>query len=213
MNQNFTQSVLSILQQSQQNALSLHHQQLSSFHILKSILNNADQHIIYKCLQKIDQNKLKDLCAKKLSQLPEVFGSQNLSLSPELSVVFQKMDKRAAELGDKYIGLDNFVFCILSSEPVKLLFMDCGGSLESLENAIRGIRMNKTVDTENAESGFDALNRYAKDITQLASAGKLDPVIGRDEEIRRTLHVLSRRTKNNPILIGEPGVGKTAIAE
>ncbi|MDR2723857.1 MAG: ATP-dependent chaperone ClpB [Holosporaceae bacterium] len=213
MNQNFTQSVILILQQSQQEATSHHHQQLSPFHVLKSILNNANEHIIYKCLQKIDRDRLEKLCDKKLSQLPEVFGTTNLSVSSDLTAIFQKMSERAAKLGDKYISLDNFIFCIFFNEPIKSIFLDCGGVLESLENIIREIRMNRTVDTESAESGFDALNRYAKDITQLANAGKLDPVIGRDEEIRRAIQVLSRRTKNNPILIGEPGVGKTAIAE
>jgi ATP-dependent Clp protease ATP-binding subunit ClpB len=123
------------------------------------------------------------------------------------------MNEKAAQLNDKYIGLDNLVFCVFTSEPIKSLFIDCGGSVENLGKTMEAIRMNKTIDSENAEASFDALNRYAKDITLLAAKGKLDPVIGRDEEIRRTLQVLSRRTKNNPILIGEPGVGKTAIAE
>ncbi|MDR1982470.1 MAG: ATP-dependent chaperone ClpB [Holosporaceae bacterium] len=210
---NMTPSVLLIFQQSQEEAVSRNHQQLSSFHVLKSILNNRDQYVISKCLQGINQDKLERLCNEKLSKLPEVYGNQNVSLSHELSVIFQKMNTRAAQLNDKYIGLDNIIFCTLANEPIKSLFLDCDGTLENLEKTIKEIRMNKTIDTENAESGFDALNRYAKNITQLASDGKLDPVIGRDEEIRRTIQVLSRRTKNNPILIGEPGVGKTAIAE
>ncbi len=213
MNPNMTQSVMLILQDAQNEAIELHHQQLSPFHILKCILKDTNQHIIYKCLQKINKNQLKKLCDEKLSKMPEVYGEQGLSLSKELSIIFNKMNERAQRLGDKYIGLDNLVFCVLSNDPIKSLFIDCGGTIEDLEKTIGEIRMNKTVDTENAESGFDALNRYAKDITQLANDGKLDPVIGRDEEIRRTIQVLSRRTKNNPILIGEPGVGKTAIAE
>lgn len=213
MSQNMTQSVMLILQDAQNEALQLHHQQLSPFHILKCILKNTNQYIVYKCLQEIDKNRLEKLCNEKLSKLPEVFGGQGLSLSKESSEIFQKMNERTKKFGDKYIGLDNLIFCILTNDPIKPLFIDCGGTIENLEKTIGEIRMNKTVDTENAESGFDALNRYAKDITQLANEGKLDPVIGRDEEIRRTIQVLSRRTKNNPILIGEPGVGKTAIAE
>ncbi|MDR2646220.1 MAG: ATP-dependent chaperone ClpB [Holosporaceae bacterium] len=213
MNQNVTQSVLAILHQSQNEATARYHSQITPIHILKVLFNCAEQHIVNKCLLGIDRNRLEKLCDEKLARLPEVHGNQGLSMSRELTAAFQKMSERAAKFGDKYISLDNFIFCIFANEPVNALFKDCGGVLENLERTIKEVRMNKTVDTENAEAGFDALNRYAKDITQQASDGKLDPVIGRDEEIRRTVQVLSRRTKNNPILIGEPGVGKTAIAE
>ncbi|MCR5225436.1 MAG: ATP-dependent Clp protease ATP-binding subunit, partial [Alphaproteobacteria bacterium] len=207
-----TQSVILLLQKAQEIAVSLKHQQLYPLHVLKALTENTD-YIVQECLKNIDKNKLKRLCDEKLSKIPEVYGSQGLSMSSELAEVFRKMRERAEKLKDKFIGLDSLVICVFENDTAKKLFIDCGGNIENLKQTIGKIRMNKTVDTEDAESGFDALKRYAKDITQLASEGKLDPVIGRDEEIRRTIQVLSRRTKNNPILIGEPGVGKTAIAE
>ena len=150
---------------------------------------------------------------EKLKTLPKVEGSEEIYLSPETNSIFQECQKSAERNKDKFIGLDNLVINILSAKPLKDVYLNCGGDLESLEKELKEMRMGKMVDSENAEAGFDALNKYATDLTKAASEGKLDPVIGRDEEIRRTMQVLSRRTKNNPILIGEPGVGKTAIAE
>lgn len=208
-----TQAVLLILQRSQESALKAHHQQLTPYHLLRGILESRSEYVIDKCLNGINVNRLSDLCREKLSKIPEVFGGQSLTLSNELSQLFMKMEDRATKSGDKFISLDNMVWCLFSNEPIKSLFIESGGNLEDLEKKIGSLRMNKKVESENAESEFDALNRYAKDVTKLAGEGKLDPVIGRDEEIRRTIQVLSRRTKNNPILIGEPGVGKTAIVE
>ena len=213
MNPNMTQSVILVLQQAQTLANQRHHQQLTPHHVLKSILENQNEHVVVKCLEGVDKKRLSQACDQRLARVTEVFGSQNLSLSPELSKIFMKMDERAQKFKDKYISLDNLLFCLLTSEPISEIFTECGGNFKNLEKIVEKLRMNKTVDSENAESEYDALNRYAKDVTQLANDGKLDPVIGRDEEIRRTIQVLSRRTKNNPILIGEPGVGKTAIVE
>ncbi|MBQ7674829.1 MAG: ATP-dependent chaperone ClpB [Alphaproteobacteria bacterium] len=216
MNPNMmTQSVLLMLQRSQEIALKAHHQQLTHYHLLKGILDSKSEYVIDKCLEGINAKKLSDLCDEKLSKIPEIFGEQqSLTLSNELSQLFMKMEDRATKNGDKFISLDNMIWCLFSNEPIKSLFIESGGNLENLEKRIGSLRMNNTkVESENAESEYDALNRYAKDVTKLASEGKLDPVIGRDEEIRRTIQVLSRRTKNNPILIGEPGVGKTAIVE
>ncbi len=212
MNQNMTQSVMLVLQSAQENAKAKQQQILTPFHVLKSILQQND-YLTDKLLQEVDKNQLENLCDKEINKIPQVYGNVQLSLSSELYQVFNESDKRAQKFGDKYIGLDNLIFCLLSSYKIKPFFIQCGGNLDRLEKIIGGIRMNNKVNSENAESEFDALNRYAKDITDAASKGKLDPVIGRDEEIRRTIQVLSRRTKNNPILIGEPGVGKTAIVE
>ena len=165
-------------------------------------------------MEGIDYSKLNQFCNEQLAKQPEIFGSQNnLTLSNDLAQIFMKMEETATKQGDKFISLDNLVLCLFSNEPIKSLFIKSGGNVENLQQTIRSLRMNNNVESENTESEYDALNRYAKDVTKLASEGKLDPVIGRDEEIRRTLQVLSRRTKNNPILIGEPGVGKTAIVE
>ncbi|MCR4624302.1 MAG: ATP-dependent chaperone ClpB [Alphaproteobacteria bacterium] len=212
MNQNMTQSVMMALQSAQEYAKERQQQILTPFHVLKSVLQQ-DDYLAEKLLQGIDNKQLENFCNKEIDKIPQVYGNAQLSLSNELYQVLNDADKRAQKFGDKYIGLDNLIFCVLSSEKIKPFFIQCGGNLDKLEKTIGGIRMNNKVNSENAESEFDALNRYAKDITDAASKGKLDPVIGRDEEIRRTIQVLSRRTKNNPILIGEPGVGKTAIVE
>ena len=212
MNQNMTQSVMMALQAAQEHVKAKQQQILTPFHVLKSILQQND-YLTDKLLQGINKNQLENLCDNEIDKIPQVYGNAQLSLSSELYQVLNNADKRAQKLGDKYISLDNLIFCLLSIEKIKPFFIQCGGNLDKLEKIIGGIRMNNKVNSENAESEFDALNRYAKDITDAASKGKLDPVIGRDEEIRRTIQVLSRRTKNNPILIGEPGVGKTAIVE
>ena len=212
MNQNMTQSVMMVLQSAQEHAKAKQQQILTPFHVLKSILQQND-YLTDKILQGISKKQLENLCDKEIGKVPQVYGNSQLSLSNELYQVLDNADKRAQKLGDKHISLDNLIFCLLSNDKIKPFFIQCGGNLDKLEKIIGGIRMNNKVNSENAESEFDALNRYAKDITDAASKGKLDPVIGRDEEIRRTIQVLSRRTKNNPILIGEPGVGKTAIVE
>ncbi len=212
MNQNMTQSVIMVFQSAQEYAKAKQQQVLTPFHVLKSVLQQND-YLTDKVLQGINKSQLENFCDKEIDKIPQVYGNAQLSLSGELYQVLNDADKRAQKFGDKYIGLDNLIFCVLSSEKIKPFFIQCGGNLDKLEKTIGGIRMNNKVNSENAESEFDALNRYAKDITDAASKGKLDPVIGRDEEIRRTIQVLSRRTKNNPILIGEPGVGKTAIVE
>lgn len=214
MNSNMTQSVLLILQKAQQIAGQKHHQQLTPYHVLSAILEDKGDYVVSKCLSDVNVSKFEQLCSSKIKKIPEVFGSsQELTLSRELAQVFQKMNERAGKFRDKFLSLDNLIFCLLSNDPIKEIFIESGGNIENLEKIIGELRMNNKVESENAESEFDALNRYAKDVTKLASEGKLDPVIGRDEEIRRTIQVLSRRTKNNPILIGEPGVGKTAIVE
>ena len=212
MNQNMTQSVIMALQSAQEHAKAKQQQILTPFHVLKSILQQ-NNYLTDKLLQGINKNQLENLCDNEIGKIPQVYGNAQLSLSSELYQVLSNADQRAQKFGDKYISLDNLIFCLLSSEKIKPFFIQCGGNLDKLEKIIGGVRMNNKVNSENAESEFDALNRYAKDITDAASKGKLDPVIGRDEEIRRTIQVLSRRTKNNPILIGEPGVGKTAIVE
>ena len=209
-----TQSVLLLLQKAQESALKSNHQQLTPYHILESILQNRGDYVINKCLEGVNCGKLNQLCDEQLAKQPEVFGSQNnLTLSDDLAQIFIKMEETATKRGDKFISLDSLILCLFLNESVKSLFIKSGGNVANLQKIIGDLRMNNKVESENEESEYDALNRYAKDVTKLASEGKLDPVIGRDEEIRRTLQVLSRRTKNNPILIGEPGVGKTAIVE
>ena len=208
-----TNATLSILQTAVEIAKAKHHQQITPFHLAKSFLQHKSESIIYKVFDGVNLREFETELDKKIDILPKVEGSDDIFLSSEVNSIFQKCKERAEKQHDKYVSLDNLLVNSLSSSQLKELYLKCGGDLELLEREIGEMRMGKTVDNENAEAGFDALNKYATDLTKAASEGKLDPVIGRDEEIRRAMQVLSRRTKNNPILIGEPGVGKTAIAE
>ena len=142
-------------------------------------------------------------------------GAGQLYMATELARVFDQAEKIAEKAGDKYVTAERLLLALAlekGTEAAKIL-ADAGVTPQGLNTAINDLRKGRTADTAGAEQGYDALKRYARDLTEAAAAGKLDPVIGRDEEIRRTIQVLSRRTKNNPVLIGEPGVGKTAIAE
>lgn len=208
-----TRSVLTLLQDSVEFARSLSHQQLTPFHLCFKILDGSYRHITDKCLENIDFALFKDELKKELEKIPKVHGDTNVYVSEELLGVLNKADEDALSKGDSFVGLDCVLFAVLSSNSIFDIFKKCGGTVEDLVQKIGELRMGKKINSENAEESFDALERYAQNLTKIAEAGKLDPVIGRDEEIRRTIQVLSRRTKNNPILIGEPGVGKTAIAE
>jgi ATP-dependent Clp protease ATP-binding subunit ClpB len=152
-----------------------------------------------------------------LAKLPKVSGSGagQVYLAPALARVFDQAQKVAEKTGDSYVTVERLLLALAlekDSEAGKILAR-AGVTPQSLNEAINALRKGRTADTSSAESAYDALKKYARDLTQAAREGKIDPVIGRDEEIRRTIQVLSRRTKNNPVLIGEPGVGKTAIVE
>jgi ATP-dependent Clp protease ATP-binding subunit ClpB len=152
-----------------------------------------------------------------LSKIPKVEGSGagQLYLAPEMAKLFEQAEQLAKKAGDSYVTAERLLLAILltpGTESEKIL-KTAGVTAQSLNAAIERVRKGRTADSASAEDAYDALKKYARDLTADARAGKLDPVIGRDEEIRRTIQVLSRRTKNNPVLIGEPGVGKTAITE
>ncbi len=208
-----TNLTMLVLQTAVEYAKKQEHQQITPFHIAKALINHKTENIIERVLSSINILQFEKEIDEKLDSLSKVIGPNDIYISSELNILIQKMNGRAEEFHDKYISLDNLIFVIFSNSPIKEIYVNNGGKIEILEQLIGEMRMGRNVDTENAEAGFDALNKYATDLTKAASEGKLDPVIGRDEEIRRTIQVLSRRTKNNPILIGEPGVGKTAIAE
>ena len=141
-------------------------------------------------------------------------GAGQVYLAPEMARVFDQAQKLAEKAGDSYVTAERLLqaLAIEPSEASKIL-KSAGVTPQGLNQAINDIRKGRTADSASAEQAYDALKKYSRDLTEAARQGKLDPVIGRDEEIRRTIQVLSRRTKNNPVLIGEPGVGKTAIAE
>src|SRR5213083_3063295 len=152
-----------------------------------------------------------------LAKLPKVSGSGagQVYLAPALARVFDQAQKVAEKAGDSYVTVERLLLALAlekDSEAGRILAR-AGLSPQNLNQAINALRKGRTADTSSAENAYEALKKYARDLTQAARDGKIDPVIGRDEEIRRTIQVLSRRTKNNPVLIGEPGVGKTAIVE
>ncbi|HUZ12459.1 MAG TPA: ATP-dependent chaperone ClpB [Caulobacteraceae bacterium] len=204
------------IQSAQSLALARRHQQLGPEHLLKVLLEEKDglsRALIQSAGGRPDQadQAVEGLLAK----LPKVEGgSGQLYMKPQTASVFAKAEEDAKKAGDAFITTERLLVAVAKEggEAAKAL-KDAGVGAAGLEAAAQGMRKGRTADTASAEEGYDALKRYARDLTQAARDEKLDPVIGRDEEIRRTIQVLSRRTKNNPVLIGEPGVGKTAIVE
>jgi ATP-dependent Clp protease ATP-binding subunit ClpB len=167
--------------------------------------------------QKVNTSELIQNLTRRLRELPQLTtGSRGqLSISPNFAALFRSAESEAKSMGDAYTSTEHFVLAQLkekSSELTKIL-QRAGVSYDSFSATLKTLRGDQKVTDDNPEVKFDALKKYARDLTELAEQGKLDPVVGRDEEIRRVIQVLSRRTKNNPVLIGEPGVGKTAIAE
>src|ERR1700675_459328 len=144
-----------------------------------------------------------------VERFPKVSGGGQPYLSPALDKAIEQAEQEAERLKDEYISTEHLVLALADHKALK----DIGATHDALLKALRQIRGSQRVTDQNPESKYQALEKYGRDLTKLAAQGKLDPVIGRDEEIRRTIQILSRKTKNNPVLIGEPGVGKTAIVE
>jgi ATP-dependent Clp protease ATP-binding subunit ClpB len=204
------------LQSAQSLALARRHQQFTPAHLLKVLLEETDG--ISRALiasaggraEAVDQ-----AVEALLAKTPKVEGtSGQLFMTPDMASVFAAAEAAAKQAGDAFVTTERLLIGIAKDggEAAKAL-SGAGVKAAALEQAARDLRKGRTADSASAEGGYDALKRYARDLTQAARDGKLDPVIGRDEEIRRTIQVLARRTKNNPVLIGEPGVGKTAIVE
>lgn len=204
------------IQSAQSLALARRHQQLAPEHLLKVLLEEKDglsRALIQSAGGRPDEaDKAADAL---LAKRPKVEGgSGQLYMAPETARIFAEAEAGAKAGGDAFVTTERLLIAIAKEggDAAKAL-KDAGANAAALEAAAQAMRKGKTADSASAEEGYDALKRYARDLTQAARDGKLDPVIGRDEEIRRTIQVLSRRTKNNPVLIGEPGVGKTAIVE
>ena len=204
------------IQSAQSLALARRHQHLTPEHLLKVLLEEKDG--LSRALIQSGGGRpdAVDTAVEALLQrMPKVEGgSGQLYLKPETASVFNRAEADAKKAGDAFITTERLLIALAAEggEAGKAL-KDAGATEKSLEAAAADVRKGRTADSASAEEGYDALKRYARDLTQAARDDKLDPVIGRDEEIRRTIQVLSRRTKNNPVLIGEPGVGKTAIVE
>lgn len=190
------------------------HPQIETAHIFKGILD-ADENVIPFLLKKldVDMNALTLGLENLMHTFPKQTGGQ-VYLSSDGNTALQKALSFLKDFGDEFVSIEHILLGLLSvKDKTSALLNEHGVNKVNLLNAIRELRKGETVKSQSAEDTYNALNRYARNLNELAANGKLDPVIGRDEEIRRILQILSRRTKNNPILIGEPGVGKTAIAE
>ncbi|MFI4973561.1 MAG: ATP-dependent chaperone ClpB [Caulobacterales bacterium] len=204
------------IQSAQSLALARRHQQLAPEHLLKVLLEEKDglsRALIQSAGGRPDAADAG--VEALLAKTPKVEGgSGQLYMRPETASVFAKAEEDAKAAGDAFVTTERLLIALAKEGggAAKAL-KDAGANAAGLESAAEAVRKGRTADSASAEEGYDALKRYARDLTQAARDGKLDPVIGRDEEIRRTIQVLARRTKNNPVLIGEPGVGKTAIVE
>src|SRR5580700_4219826 len=214
----YTERSKGFVQSAQGLALRSGHQRLVPEHLLKVLLDDAEG----LCANLIraaggDPKVVAARVEADLARQPKVEGSGagQVYLSPELARVFDAAEKLAEKAGDSYVTVERLLLALtLAADTEAGKALAAGGvTAQNLNAAIEQIRKGRKADTASAEEGYDALKKYSRDLTAAAREGKLDPVIGRDEEIRRTIQVLSRRTKNNPVLIGEPGVGKTAIVE
>ena len=214
----YTERARGFVQSAQSLALREGHQQFTPEHVLKVLLDD-EEGLASGLIDKAGGASREALTQTELAlaKLPKVQGggAGQLYLAPTLARIFDNAEKIAQKAGDSYVTVERLLLALAmekSADAGKIL-ANCGVTPQTLNHAIEDLRKGRTADNATAENSYDALKKYARDLTEAARVGKLDPVIGRDEEIRRTVQVLSRRTKNNPVLIGEPGVGKTAIVE
>ena len=211
---NFTIKAQEAVQKAQEIATGIQSPAIEPDHLLKAMLN-VDENVLPWLFKKLNINLgvLSKTLDKMVESHPRVSGGE-IYLSNDSKKALQKATAIAQEMKDEFVSIEHMLLGILAAgDATSRLLKDSGVTEKELKSAVKQLRQGSTVSSQNAEENYNALNRYARNLNELARDGKLDPVIGRDEEIRRILQILSRRTKNNPILIGEPGVGKTAIAE
>jgi ATP-dependent Clp protease ATP-binding subunit ClpB len=213
----FTERARGFIQAAQTIAIREFHHQLTPEHLLKALLDDeegAAAGLIRAAGG--DDKPVRAAVDQELAKLPKVSGggATQPQATPGLVRLLDGAQRAAEKAGDEYVAQDRLLLALAASDGAAARALRAGGATpQALDKAVADIRKGRKVSSPNAEASFDALKKYARDVTALAREGKLDPVIGRDEEIRRTIQVLARRTKNNPVLIGEPGVGKTAIVE
>jgi len=211
---NFTTKAQEAVQKAQQFAQELGHQQIENEHLFKAI-TLVDENVTPFLLKKlnINVNLFTQILDKTIESFPKVTGGE-LMLSREASKTLNEASTIAKKMTDEYVSIEHLILAIFkSSSKVAQILKDQGATEKGLRSAIDELRKGGRVTSQSAEETYNSLNKYAVNLNKMAEEGKLDPVIGRDEEIRRVLQILTRRTKNNPMLVGEPGVGKTAIAE
>ncbi len=214
----YTDRARSIIQNAQQSALAARHQQFTPEHVLAALMDDEGG-LAVNLIKAAGGNpaQVQDQTADVLNRLPKVegTGAGQIYLAPQTAELFKTAEEAARKAGDQYISAERLLqaLSIARGAHAADILKAAGTTPQSLNTAINDMRAGRTADSQSAEDNYEALKKYARDLTEAARGGKLDPVIGRDEEIRRAIQVLSRRTKNNPVLIGEPGVGKTAIVE
>ncbi|MDX2049808.1 MAG: ATP-dependent chaperone ClpB [Rickettsiaceae bacterium] len=213
----FTNKAKNLISSAQSLAATMDHQHILPLHLFASLINEEDQ-IVSNIFSKLGvyTAKIKDDIHQALDKLPSVKlsgGSGQVYASNDLLKILTKSEDLAREAGDSFVTVEKLLEALTFSQEIAALLLKHGISPKDIAYSVKELRKGRKADTENAEDSLEALKKYSRDVTELASLGKLDPIIGRDEEIRRSIQVLSRRTKNNPVLIGEPGVGKTAIIE
>ena len=211
---NFTIKSQEAVQKAQEIAMSRQHQAIESCHLLKGVLSE-DENVTPFLLKKLEVNiaRLTEQVDAMIERLPRVSGGSQY-LSNNANKALLAASQAAQKMGDEFVSVEHLLLGLAAgTDNTGRLMKECGVSEKGLTAAMADLRKGSKVGSQSAEESYNALNKYAKNLNQMAQSGKLDPVIGRDDEIRRVLQILSRRTKNNPILIGEPGVGKTAIAE
>ncbi len=211
---NYTIKAQEAVQKASEIAVGNQQQSIETAHLLKALLV-VDENVVSHLLKKLNVNvkHVEDELDKQIATFPKVSGS-NIYLSSTANTALQKAQSYLKEFKDEFVSIEHILLGILNAgDKTASLLKDQGITEKDLKKAISDLRGNARVTDQNAEATYNALNKYARNLNDFAESGKLDPVIGRDDEIRRVIQILSRRTKNNPILVGEPGVGKTAIAE
>jgi len=214
---NFTIKAQEAIAAAQQLAFSNNNVNIETEHILKALLNDEDSAIDFLLKKNnVTMNLLESRLDENISRLPKVSGNSTpaQTLGRDANNVVLRAPNMLKQFGDEFVSVEHILLALINgSDNTAKLLKETGLTEKGLVTAIKELRKGDTIKSQTQETQFNALNKYAKNLNEMGRNGKLDPVIGRDEEIRRTLHILSRRTKNNPILVGEPGVGKTAIAE
>src|SRR5690606_12025495 len=213
---NFTIKAQETIAKAQQLAFSYNNPNIENAHLLKSLIDDEEGSITY-LLKKSNANLnlIETKLADEISRLPKVSGTDPAqSIGRDANNAILRANTLLKDFGDEFVTPEHILLAILKgNDSVANILKDAGLTDKNLIAAIKDLRKGATVNSQTASNQYNSLSKYAKNLNEMAAAGKLDPVIGRDDEIRRTLHILSRRSKNNPILVGEPGVGKTAIIE
>ncbi|HAE39521.1 MAG TPA: type VI secretion system ATPase TssH, partial [Candidatus Riflebacteria bacterium] len=215
-----TQKSQEALQAAQNNAIQYGHQEISSEHLLAALLAD-DSGMVPRLFNNINipLKTIRERVNALIAKLPRVSGPgmtpDKFYVSSELSKILVKAEEEMKSLKDEYLSVEHLVLAMIESPATAVgkMFAELNLTRDQFLHALTAIRGNQRVTSANPEQTYEALEKYGRDLVAMARAGKLDPVIGRDAEIRRVIRILSRKTKNNPVLIGEPGVGKTAIAE